>query len=181
MSVILYSSTPSQIFKFSFSCSNKTLLFVGIFVKVNSLITLTFVLRVRCWHMIGQLIFHSVYTCPEKHLNFGLLDIAFLWLLSTLSCYYEIITWFEGDKRVVSLTWIYILLYINLLNKITNNNSRTPYCFRAWCPRVSVGYYNIPRWICRGILSGRRERGRGNGNTSSVPIRDAGFAGGKTF
>ena len=29
--------------------------------------------------------------------------------------------------------------------------------------------------------SGRRERGRGNGNTSSVPIRDAGFAGGKTF
>jgi hypothetical protein len=30
-------------------------------------------------------------------------------------------------------------------------------------------------------LTGRRERGRGNGNTSSVPIRDAGFAGGKTF
>ena len=29
--------------------------------------------------------------------------------------------------------------------------------------------------------SGRRERGRANGNTSSVPIRDAGFAGGKTF
>ena len=29
--------------------------------------------------------------------------------------------------------------------------------------------------------AGRRERGRGNGNTSSVPIRDAGFAGGKTF
>ena len=29
--------------------------------------------------------------------------------------------------------------------------------------------------------SGRRERGRGNANTSSVPIRDAGFAGGKTF
>jgi hypothetical protein len=28
---------------------------------------------------------------------------------------------------------------------------------------------------------GGRERGRGNGNTSSVPIRDAGFAGGKTF
>jgi hypothetical protein len=30
-------------------------------------------------------------------------------------------------------------------------------------------------------VPGRRERGRGNGNTSSVPIRDAGFAGGKTF
>ena len=29
--------------------------------------------------------------------------------------------------------------------------------------------------------AGRRERGRGNANTSSVPIRDAGFAGGKTF
>ena len=29
--------------------------------------------------------------------------------------------------------------------------------------------------------TGRRERGRGNANTSSVPIRDAGFAGGKTF
>jgi hypothetical protein len=26
-----------------------------------------------------------------------------------------------------------------------------------------------------------RERGRGNGNTSSVPILDAGFAGGKMF
>jgi hypothetical protein len=30
-------------------------------------------------------------------------------------------------------------------------------------------------------IPGRRERGRGNGNTASVPIRDAGFAGGKTF
>ena len=100
-----------------FFLGNKTLLFVGIFVKVDSLITLTFVLRVRCWHMIGQLIFHSVYTCPEKHLNFGLLDMAFLWLLTSLSCYYEIITRFQGDKRVVSLTWIYILLYINLLYK----------------------------------------------------------------
>ena len=30
-------------------------------------------------------------------------------------------------------------------------------------------------------IPGRRERGRGNANTSSVPIRDAGFAGGKTF
>ena len=29
--------------------------------------------------------------------------------------------------------------------------------------------------------AGRRERGRGNANTSSVPIHDAGFAGGKTF
>ena len=30
-------------------------------------------------------------------------------------------------------------------------------------------------------ISGRRERGRGNANTSSVPIRDADFVGGKTF
>jgi hypothetical protein len=66
-------------------------------------------------YMIGQLIFHSVYTCPGKHLNFGLLDIAFLWLLTSLSCHYEIIAMFEGDKCVVSLTLIYILLYINLL------------------------------------------------------------------
>jgi hypothetical protein len=29
--------------------------------------------------------------------------------------------------------------------------------------------------------AGRRERGRGNANTSSGTIRDAGFAGGKTF
>jgi hypothetical protein len=29
--------------------------------------------------------------------------------------------------------------------------------------------------------AGRRERGRGNGNTSLGTIRDAGFAGGKTF
>jgi hypothetical protein len=37
-------------------------------------------------------------------------------------------------------------------------------------------------WLQIGHLpTGRRERGRGNGNTSSVPIRDAGFAGGKTF
>jgi hypothetical protein len=31
------------------------------------------------------------------------------------------------------------------------------------------------------LLPGRRERGRGNANTSSGTIRDAGFAGGKTF
>jgi hypothetical protein len=111
-----------------FFLGNKTLLFnVGIFVKVNSLSTLTFVLCVRCWHMIGQLIFHSVYMCPEKHLNFGLLDIAFLWLLTSLSCYYEIITRFEGDKRVVSSTWIYILLYINLLKRTPIFDTKQPH------------------------------------------------------
>jgi hypothetical protein len=95
-----------------FFLSNKTLLFVGIFVKVNSLITLTFVLRVCCWHMIGQLIFHSVYTCPEKHLNFGLLDIAFLWLLTSLSCHYEIITRFQTWQTccLINLN-LYIVIY----------------------------------------------------------------------
>jgi hypothetical protein len=35
-------------------------------------------------------------------------------------------------------------VYFNL-----SNNSRTPYCFRAWCPRVTrerqILSYNIPR------------------------------------
>jgi hypothetical protein len=56
------------------------------------------------------------------------------------------------------------LVKSNLLYEITNNNSRTPDCFRAWCPRVtrerawdtiishggsSVGYYSISRCIAK--------------------------------
>jgi hypothetical protein len=53
--------------------------------------------------MIGQLIFHSVYTCPQKPSNFAeLLDIAFLWLLTSLSCH-DIITRFGGEKPVVNI------------------------------------------------------------------------------
>jgi hypothetical protein len=67
-----------------------------------------------------------------------------------------------------------------IINKLTDiiaqteelklDNGTTPRAVRQWKKDVRTKY-----------LSGRRERGRGNANTSSVPIRDAGVAGGKTF
>jgi hypothetical protein len=52
---------------------------------------------------------------PRETFELWTIGYRLLRLLTSLSCYYEIITRFQGDKRVVSLTWIYILLYINLL------------------------------------------------------------------
>jgi hypothetical protein len=63
--------------------------------------------------------------------------------------------------------------------KVLNNMGINAGIFRS--KREHKGDMLFDHAKANGAEAGRRERGRGNGNTSSVPIRDAGFAGGKTF
>jgi hypothetical protein len=78
----------------------------------------------------------------------------------------------------IPFQWGRLIVVKVVSREISQNNIYEPYVNFRWQKlRASMRKMAQSDWS----RSGGRERGRGNGNTSSVPIRDAGFAGGKTF